>query len=768
MFFSSTEQLVPGDTDHRLDVYQRSYDAAPGVESIVTREVSTGPTGGNDAYPAFYDGASESGGRVYFSTQEPLVAGDRDRAGDVYMREPGIGLTVLISQGAGECSPGCGNGTAEAVFAGAMPDGSEVFFETDESLTPADGDGSFDVYERNVTTGETVLVSRGASTCAPGCGNGSFGAQFAGVSEDGKKVFFTTAESLASGDGNSHVDIYERNLATGETILVSGGGHCPLSEEGDCDAVWDNSSPDGSSVYFHTVEQISAQDHDESSDVYAWSGGAATLVSTGPMGSGTATSTFVGASDSGQKVFFQTAEALVPQDGDSASDIYERDLATSETFLVSQGAESCAPCGNGGENAIAAGVSTDGDKVFFQSAEALASGGRAGPGDVYVRDLAAGTTTLISAAGSPCAVPAGCGSGTAGATLAAITPDGARAFITTKESLAFGDLDGSTDVYARDLSTGTTVRVTGEGICPLSGERGCDAVIGGVSPDGAHVFFLTTKRLAAEDVDSEADVYEAALEGGEWKMRLVSVGNSLTLGPATPVLIGTDPGSPGVSTSPTLLGRGEAGTAIKVYASVDCSGAPVATGEADGDGEFGIPVSVEAESTGEFRATATDLAGDTSGCSGPVSYRQAEVEGGGGEAEEGGGGDPVGAGDGGQNTGSTPVGSSSSSSSPPKSSTPGLSHPTPAARPVPQAQITFSPAGRTKRRRPVFRFTDMTEQTGITFLCKVDGHRWLGCRSPRRLPKLGLGHHVFQVLAVGPTGERQEKPAKRTFKVVKP
>src|SRR5699024_6557960 len=84
VFFTTTEKLVPGDTDSKLDVYERSYDAV--LESRVTRAVSTGPTGGNDAFDVFYAGVSVDGERVFFSSSESLVAADGDRAEDIYMR----------------------------------------------------------------------------------------------------------------------------------------------------------------------------------------------------------------------------------------------------------------------------------------------------------------------------------------------------------------------------------------------------------------------------------------------------------------------------------------------------------------------------------------------------------------------------------------------------------------------------------------------------------------------------------------------------------
>ena len=49
VFFTTSAKLVPGDTDNHTDVYERFFDTQVGIETFVTRELSTGPTGGNDA-----------------------------------------------------------------------------------------------------------------------------------------------------------------------------------------------------------------------------------------------------------------------------------------------------------------------------------------------------------------------------------------------------------------------------------------------------------------------------------------------------------------------------------------------------------------------------------------------------------------------------------------------------------------------------------------------------------------------------------------------
>ena len=138
VFFDTEEQLIEGDTDNKRDVYERSYDEAVGA--YVTREVSLGPTGGTNSYPAQFEAASEDGTRVFFSTEERLVAEDTDLQTDIYMRDLENGTTVLVSSGGAACAPGCGNGTTSATFANATADGSKVFFETKERLSSADSD----------------------------------------------------------------------------------------------------------------------------------------------------------------------------------------------------------------------------------------------------------------------------------------------------------------------------------------------------------------------------------------------------------------------------------------------------------------------------------------------------------------------------------------------------------------------------------------------------------------------------------------------------
>ncbi len=764
--FSTTDKLVSGDTDTQRDVYMRKYEE--GVGNYVTREVSLGPTGGNDAYPAQFLAINPAGDRVFFSTRERLTAADKDNATDIYVRDLGLNTTTLVTAGSASCAAlGCGNGDVDAgaVDGGAVDGGSKVFFISSEKLAAQDGDESPDVYVRDLEAGTTTLVSAGGSPCSGSCGSGAKAAFFQGASADGSKAIFTTAESLVSADTDSEADLYERNLTSGETKLVSTPGTgpeaCPAGHN--CEPSNSGISADGSHVFFETNERIAAGDNDDSQDVYDWSGGTASLVSTGPAGgNGTANALFEGSSADGSKVFFASGEQLVAADTDAVQDVYVR-YDGSSTELVSEGDPSCSGsnCGNGSSPAALQWVSADGAAAVISTAEPLTAEDGDAKADVYSRALPGGPTSLVSRPGPTCTDP-GCGDGNYNASFAGASADGSHIFFVTAEALAPpasgdstgpGDRDEQTDAYERSgglTSLVSTGQLTGSG--PYSGNGPFDAQLQGASDDGAVTFLVSEEQLTAEDSDVAKDVY---MHGGGGTL-LVSRSNDPTLeaelAPPGPVLQSTDPESPAAATSIRVLGTEPVeGATIKLYSSANCTGEPVATGTAVQLEEPGIQVTVARESTTVFHAIA-EAEGFISPCSGEVRYRQEDEEsfegggGGGGEGGGGGGGGPAPA--------------------PRTTSAPQLGPLVPIPHEVPRTRITFGPAFKTRIRRPVFRFTDATGQEDTKFICKLDHKAWRSCSSPLRLRKVGRGKHVFRVKGVNAVGVWEAKPTKRRFKRV--
>jgi hypothetical protein len=343
VLIATERQLTTDDTDSQYDVYLRAAGA--------TTRVSTGPTGGNGAFPAHLSALSADGTRAVYWTSEQLVPEDTDSTRDVYMYDNGT--TVLISTG-----PGFGPQPRDANFAGAARDGSRVFLHTSEALTPDDTDTQNDVYQRRGAT--TTLISR--NTPDVSTNTASFAPGIEGVSDDGRRVLFTSVSPVTPEDTDPAQGCWEN----------ADGDFFPK----DCKDVF---------LYDESTDSIS-------------------LVSTGPGAGGAYDVEFeTQLSADGTRAFFITREPILGQDAFSLScmndfsqvgciDVYERTLGpTPSTTLVTKG-----PTGGFGANEvfgpdieIGVGASRDGRRYYFYSDEQLTSADTDGAAyDLYVSAVA--------------------------------------------------------------------------------------------------------------------------------------------------------------------------------------------------------------------------------------------------------------------------------------------------------------------------------------------------------------------------------------------
>jgi hypothetical protein len=465
-FFETSESLVAADTDAAFDIYERVGNT--------TTLVSTGPAGGNGPNEAFFDAVSDDGSRVFFDTDESLTAGDTDAFIDIYQRSGGT--TTLVSTGTG------GNGAFDVTFDGISRDGLHVFFETDEPLVGTDGNSTTDIYDRSGAT--TTLVSSGTGPTAP---------FYLGASDDGTHVFFESDDPLAAGDTDAQADVYER---FGGLTRVSTG---PTGGNGAFPAAYAGNSADGSRVWFETAESLLVSDSDTGcggpatpcNDVYERSGGTTTQVST--PGNGAFPAFFDGASASGNHVFFHTAEPVLGSDTDTRRDVYDRAGSTTTHLTVGPTG------GNGAADAIFAGASQDGLRVFFETTESLVAADTDTRQDVYER---AGGTTTNRLSGNT----AGAGNGAFDAFFDGASLDGSRVFFTTSEPLEPTDTDTVSDSYER--WNGITTHIS---IGPNGGNAALGAFFDGSSGDGSRVFFNTRESLITTDTDTARDVYAATI-----------------------------------------------------------------------------------------------------------------------------------------------------------------------------------------------------------------------------------------------------------------
>lgn len=406
-----------------------------------------------------------------------------------------------------------------AFYDGSSTDGKVAVFSSKEQMVPGDTDGELDVFVRSFDGVAGEYVTREVSL-GPKGGNDTLPALYNGMSADGTKVFFSTAEPLVPGDTDPSRDVYLRDLVQNRTVLVSQGddscaGQSCGNGETNSDFAPEGVAADGDTVFFTTTESLDGSDDDASLDIYARRIAAEETVlvsagdsscTAGPCGSGSEGASFRGIDQAGDKAVFRTAEILSSQDADSEADIYVRDLSTGSTKLVSlAGPCPIAPC-----TPSYGGISPNGLHVFFETSEQLSVGKDTDSvQDVY--DWSGGAATLASIGTSG-------GNGTGVARYAETSADGKAVYFLSEESLEAADTDKEQDVY-RNLEGTTTLISAGE---EGKGNGAFLASLDFVSQQGSpeRAVFSTSESLVAEDADSNQDVYERSAG----KTTLISTG----------------------------------------------------------------------------------------------------------------------------------------------------------------------------------------------------------------------------------------------------
>lgn len=198
-------------------------------------------------------------------------------------------------------------------------------------------------------------------------------------------------------------------------------------------------------------------------------------------------------SGGGHVAFVSEADDLVAGDGNGVADVFVRDLAAGTTTRVSVDRFGGDGNGESTEPAIA------GDRwvAFASSASDLVAGDRNDATDVFVRDLATGTTTRVS-------VDAAGGDAAGRSSTPSISADGRYvAFQSDAPDLVGGDGNGQDDVFVRDLVAGTTVRVS---VDAAGGEANGSSTAPAVGGDRV-AFTSWASDLVPGDGNGLADVF---------------------------------------------------------------------------------------------------------------------------------------------------------------------------------------------------------------------------------------------------------------------
>jgi hypothetical protein len=353
-------------------------------------------------------------------------------APQIYMRS-GDGITKLSAPEAGWTPVG---GAQAAIFVGASKDGSKVFFATESELTKDDaGIHDLELYECDIVEepeGPKCELSRISA--------GSSGKAAAdvwtvpAVSDDGSAVYFTAFGQLVAGLQSlrtGQVYLYRYDTTTRTTAYVATVDESDYTTGLTSSAKWYRemalstnanyyATPDGRYLLFATAGEVTGYGTDEGVGAYCPVGisgggsglpghcaevyryhyeagssgdGSAVCVSCNPNGASPVSNAQFAArsapqdpddgpiramSDDGSEVFFDTADALVPQDTNQTLDVYEwRESTAGEDriSLISSG-EDPGP-------SLFLGASGDGSNVFFGTHARLVPADGDSAGDLY-------------------------------------------------------------------------------------------------------------------------------------------------------------------------------------------------------------------------------------------------------------------------------------------------------------------------------------------------------------------------------------------------
>jgi Tol biopolymer transport system component len=352
-------------------------------------------------------------------------------------------------------------------------DGRYVAFASDATdLVPGDGNAARDVFRRDLRVGTTMRVSADLDGGDPN--STSFRSS---ISADGRLVAFTSsATDLVIGDGTGFpsTDVFVRDVDAGTTTRAS------VDTAGDDP---DNSSfdpaisADGRFVTFTSdASDLVPGDGNSARDVFVRDiqGGTTTRVSVDTAGGDSNNDSFTEPSISadGQQVAFASLATDLVAGGETG--VFVRDLSAGITTLVS--ADSCCPS-----------ISGNGGHVAF------------GFGDLFVQNLRTGRTTRVS-------VDTEGGDPDGPSFSPSISADGRYvAFESFAGDLVLNDENDAPDVFVRDLQTNTTTRSSvdflGREVVGISTEPA-------ISADGRYVAFASSATtLVGNDGNFAFDVF---------------------------------------------------------------------------------------------------------------------------------------------------------------------------------------------------------------------------------------------------------------------
>jgi hypothetical protein len=335
----ASEQAISADGSHVLFTSGGGlYDRIDGERTVQIDEAqkgASGPSGGG-----LLQAASADGSTVLFLDSSRLTAGSTAQAGEPDLYE------CALPEGATSCQltdltvsakPGEHADVLNVSGLGSK-DSSHVYFVAKGALASnkreyeyTDTEGkSHRVVEEAKSGGKNLYVSQNGSVTFIATldnvalqENASAGKGV--VSPDGSWFAFGSEKSLtgydnieSNGIAAHEIFLYDAATSQIECASCNPSGETPLAGGAELPSRASRPLSDGGRLFFETAEALVPSDTNGWLDVYEYEGGQASLISSGTgtdfMGNAGLFNLFVGASESGDDVFFAAAQQLVPQD----------------------------------------------------------------------------------------------------------------------------------------------------------------------------------------------------------------------------------------------------------------------------------------------------------------------------------------------------------------------------------------------------------------------------------------------------------------------
>jgi Tol biopolymer transport system component len=421
-------------------------DQIPAPAAGQTTRVSVSGSG-SQANSGSYGSALSGDGRYvgFVSTATNLIPGDTNGRDDVFVRDNSTGVLTRINAGRGVQ----GNGIRMIPPSVSLnSDGRYAAFQTDDTnLVP--GPANYctvvspgtqpcpSIFLRDMGSGGNQLISA-SNSGVPGNGVSEDPA----ISGDGRYVaFISLASNLVPGDTNQTADVFVRDVQKGTTRRVSVTSGGAQANRGSYSV---SISANGRYVAFTSLaSNLAAGTPVNSIGVFVHDMQTGTTRRVGVWGTRDQTelgdlSTSI--SGNGRYVaFLSNASNLVKGDTNHVADVFVRDMKTGSIRRASL----TATGKQNGQYSRSPVISANGRYVLFSSIDMNLAPGVSGPSEIYIRDLVAGTTRVVSVSNTGA-------NGDVDSYAPAITSDGRyAAFADTAGNLVTGDSNQQSDVFLR-------------------------------------------------------------------------------------------------------------------------------------------------------------------------------------------------------------------------------------------------------------------------------------------------------------------------------